>query len=286
MADASTRIVASSIAKLSLLPADLAELEPAPGIGLVVPFDFALDAECWRWMPADAPLFVTRTPSVKNPAVTVELAKKVADTTKLARAVETFSAVKPACVAYGCTSGSFVGGRAGEHKLRETMMAHGAAKAVTSSGALLSALEHLGIKRLAIATPYNASLTGLLQTYLEEAHVEVVSSHYLDRESGIARVSYEAVRYLASVVDRPEAEAIFFSCTNLRTFDILEELELILGKPVLSGNQVMMWAALSMADLELPQLNQSLFPSHEPIIATTRFRTPVNGRPTPGSPGA
>lgn len=267
----------STVAKLSLLPSDMAEREPTTGVGMVVPFDFALDAECWRWMPADAPLYVTRTPSVKNPAITVDLAKKVADKRALAKAVETFSAVRPACVAYGCTSGSFVGGRPGEHRLREVMMEHGAATAVTSSGALLSALNQLNIKRLAIATPYNAGLTTLLQTYLEEAGVEVVSSHYLDKESGIALVSYEAVRFLASAVDTPEADAVFLSCTNLRTFDILEELELILGKPVLSGNQVMMWAALQMAGLPLPELNQSLFPSYSaPVIATTRFGTPVN----------
>lgn len=251
--------ISPTVAKLSLLPADMAELELNPGIGLVVPFDFALDAECWRWMPADAPLYVTRTLSIKDPAITVDLAKKVADKRALAKAVGTFSAVKPACIAYGCTSGSFVGGRVGEHRLREVMLRHGAYAAVTSSGALLSALAHLNIKRLAIATPYNAALTNLLQAYLEEGHVEVVSSHYLNRESGIARVSYEAVRYLAAMVDRPNADAVFLSCTNLRTFDILEELELILGKPVLSGNQVMMWAALQMAHLPLPHLNQSLF---------------------------
>lgn len=263
-------------AELSLLPADVIEREPTPGIGLVVPFDFALDAECWRWMPADTPLYVTRTPSLKNPAITVDLAKKVADKRALARAVETFAAVKPACVAYGCTSGSFVGGRAGEHRLREVMLECGAPAAVTSSGALLSALAHLNIKRLAIATPYNATLTGLLQSYLQEADVDVVSSHYLDKEKGIALVSYDAVRYLAAKVDRPEADAVFLSCTNLRTFDILEELELILGKPVLSGNQVMMWAALHIVGLPLPELNQSLFPSHSPVIATTRFGTPVS----------
>lgn len=262
--------------QLSQLPSHIPELEPTPGIGMVVPFDFALDAECWRWMPADTPLYVTRTPSVKNPAVTVDLAKEVADETALANAVDSFSAVKPACVAYGCTSGSFVNGRRGEHHLREVMLRHGAPTAVTSSGALLSALAHLDVKNLALATPYNQALTNMLHDYLEEAGVEIAASNYLDREGGIARVSYEAVRHLAHAVNRPEADAVFLSCTNLRTFDILEELELILGKPVLSGNQVMMWAALQAAGLSLPELNQSLFPSHAPVERTTLFRTPVN----------
>ena len=38
-----------------------------------------------------------------------------------------------------------------------------------------------------------------------------------------------------------EAEAIFLSCTNLRTLDIIAPLESELGIPVLSSNQVLAW---------------------------------------------
>jgi maleate isomerase len=104
----------------------------------------------------------------------------------------------------------------------------------------------------------------LLHDYLEQDGVEVVSSNYLDKENGIARISHDTVRYLARTVDRPGADAIFLSCTNLRTFDIIEELEEALGKPVLSGNQDMMWAALAVADLPMPDLNQRLFRKSKP----------------------
>jgi maleate isomerase len=44
--------------------------------------------------------------------------------------------------------------------------------------------------------------------------------------------------------DNPAAEALFISCTNVPTYDLIEPLEQALGKPVLTANQVTMWAAL------------------------------------------
>jgi maleate isomerase len=47
--------------------------------------------------------------------------------------------------------------------------------------------------------------------------------------------------------DRPDAEAVFISCTNLPTYDVIAPLEAELGKPVLTANQVTMWSALTLA---------------------------------------
>jgi maleate isomerase len=229
------------------------------GIGLVVPFDFVLDAECWRWLPPATTLYVNRTHPLEDDAVTPELAEKVSSDIAVAPAVKALLPAKPACIAYACTCGSFVKGVQGEHELLNTIVASGASKAITTSGALVQALDFLGIKRLAIATPYTMELTELLADYLEEAGYEVVSSGFLDKEHDIAQVPYEATKELAEAVDTPEAEAIFFSCTNLHTFDIIEELERELGKPVLSANQVTMWAALQAAQLPLPAVPQRLF---------------------------
>lgn len=139
------------------------------------------------------------------------------------------------------------------------MVRAGAPAAVTTSGAAVEALRALGVTRVAIATPYNEALTQLLADYLTEAGFTVVANGYLDTEDGIARIKYDAVKRLASVVDHPDTEAIFFSCTNLRTFDIIEELEQALQKPVLSANQVTMWAAMRQAGIQQPDLSQRLF---------------------------
>lgn len=57
---------------------------------------------------------------------------------------------------------------------------------------------------------------------------------------GIWRVNYRTVADLIRAED-PEAEAIFVSCTNLPTYDIIGLLERKLGKPVLTANQLTVW---------------------------------------------
>src|SRR5688572_26131933 len=76
------------------------------GIGIVAPFDFALDDEYYRWLPIEVPMFITRTPELQDPHVTVDLAKQVSSELAVAPAVGSLLAVQPAAIGYACTSGS------------------------------------------------------------------------------------------------------------------------------------------------------------------------------------
>lgn len=226
----------------------LSETAEDTGIGIVTPFDLVLDREYWRWLPETASLYITRTHSVELP-VSVEMASAVGDTEVVARATRDLATAEPEVVVYACTSGSFVHGLAGERRLREAMESAGARRAITTSGALIQALDALGVGRLAVGTPYDAEVSKRLSDFLHEAGREVVASAYLGLTSNIFRVKRETVMNLALAADHPEAEAVFLSCTNLRTLNVLAEAAQRLGKPVLSANQVTMWAALRAADL-------------------------------------
>ena len=219
-------------------------------IGVVVPFDFALDREYWAFVPPDVSLHITRTP-FHSGAVGVPLARAVAEPAEAAEAVRTLVAIEPAVVAYACTSGSFVNGPAGERALRRAMLAAGSQAAVTTSGALLEALRDLGIRRVALATPYVAELGTLLADFVTEAGFEPVSLANLDLDGGIADLGEAEVERLAAAAFTRRAEAIFLSCTNLPTVGVLAGLERRFGVPVLSANQVTMWAAVRAAGGEM-----------------------------------
>ena len=75
------------------------------------------------------------------------------------------------------------------------------------------------------------------------------SRSYLGLNGNIARVNSSTVRDLALAADSPMAEAVFLSCTNLRTLGVLRDLQEEMGKPVLSANQVSLWAALRAGKL-------------------------------------
>jgi maleate isomerase len=213
------------------------------GIGVVVPHDMALDRELWRWVPHDVSLHLTRT-SFRPDPVTSEAVTAISEAGRVADGVRDVSAVRPGVVAYACASGSFVRGVTGERLLVEAMCAAGAAAAVTTSGALLEALRHLGVRRVAVATPYHDSLTAPLEAFLAEAGHRLAGAAHLGLTSGIWTVPYETTADLVRRADRPEAEAVFVSCTNLPTYDLVADLEAELGKPVVTANQATMWAAL------------------------------------------
>src|SRR5690606_5201925 len=103
---------------------------PQRGVGVVAPFDFALDRELWRWVPDDVSLHLTRTPYVPV-EVGLALARLISEHETLGNAVRTLTAVTPEVVAYACTSGSFVGGTMGERAMCEAMSRTGRVPAIT-----------------------------------------------------------------------------------------------------------------------------------------------------------
>ncbi len=254
------------------MPADLLRGFAGPvllnqhGIGMVAPFDFTLDRELWRWVPDDVSLYLTRLPYV-SASMTVEMATAISDVTAVHRATQDVLTPEPLVVAYACASGSFIAGPAGERVLVQTMRAAGAPAAVTTSGALTDALHLLGITRLAIATPYIDPVTERLISFLAECGVETVSSVGLGMLSHIWRVSYAEVVTTVRSVDRKDAEAMFISCTNLPTYDIIEPLERALGKPVLTANQVTMWSALRAMGVQSMASEQWLVQASQPSAA-------------------
>jgi maleate isomerase len=231
------------------------------GVGVVVPYDFALDRELWRWAPENVTLHLTRTPYAALP-VTVEQAVLVGETSVVTQCATDLLTVQPDVVAYACTSGSFVAGRAGELALVNAILEAGVPSAVTTSGALLEALTHVGARRIAIATPYDQPITALLEAFLGEAGVEVVRAGFLGLTGRIWTVPYATTANLIREASDVDCEAVFVSCTNLPTYDLIAPLEEELGVPVLTANQVTLWAALRRAGVDATGPGQRLLADH------------------------
>ncbi|GAA2762711.1 aspartate/glutamate racemase family protein [Streptomyces paradoxus] len=216
---------------------------PQRGVGVVAPFDFALDRELWRWVPDEVSLHMTRTPYVPV-EVSLDLARLVSEHETLSEAVRTLNAIAPEVVAYACTSGSFVGGMMGERAMCEAMSRAGAVPAITTSGALLEALVELDVRRVALVTPYTVSVTRSLEAYVAQAGVTISGCAFMGLTRHIWKVPYREVVDMARKAVRDDADALFISCTNLPTYDVIPQLEAELRIPVISANQVTMWAAL------------------------------------------
>lgn len=246
-------------------------------IGTVVPYDMVLDRELRRFSQdgygfEQLDLLLTRTP-FEPLAVNVEQAREISRPELIIDAVRAVSATTPTGYIYACTSGSFVRGLAGERRLTEAIQAAGREAAaaadfavdsawgmevaepelaqdptaVTTSGALLEAVHALGATTIAAATPYDETVGALFGRFFAEASIELVSTANLGLRGRIWNVPWQDTYDLARSADSPEAEVVLLSCTNLPTYEILDQLEQDLGKPVVSANQATVWAALRRA---------------------------------------
>ncbi len=220
------------------------------GVGIIAPFDLALERELWRWAPLEVSFHLARTPFEPVP-VSLEQAELVSGRQALQAATRDVLGVDPEVVAYLCTSGSFIHGPAHEETLRRAILDAGAPDAVTTSGALAEAVRALGLGRVSVMTPYDEPLTAKLVDFLGALDVEVIHSQYLGLGGGIWRVNYRTVAELILAADSPDAEAIIVSCTNLPTYDLIEPLERELGKPILTANQLTVWACLGRMGLQM-----------------------------------
>ena len=226
-------------------------------IGVVAPYDMALDAELWRWVPVEASLFFARTPYEPLP-VTLEMVELLADDAGLRSAAAQLKTISPAAYAFACTSGSFVKGSAGERAAAAALTEAGGAPGITTSGAIVAALAHLGVTKVAIATPYDAAITAKLADFLAENDVTVTGVGYLGMDSNMWTVPYSNTAELIRGANTPDAEAIVVSCTNLPSYDLIAPLERELGKPIVSANQATMWAVLAQVGLLAVGLGQRL----------------------------
>ena len=157
---------------------------------------------------------------------------------------ELLSHVRPGVMVLGHTATSYTLGRSGEDELVARMEARFKTRFITAFGSVVQALQHLGVQRVAYATPYNAATTAQGKAHLESYGFEVVAHGNLPGVTNIYDESPERAYQLGRMVDVPEAQALFISGVGMPTLDTLDVLERDLGKPVLSSASAMMWHAL------------------------------------------
>lgn len=160
--------------------------------------------------------------------------------------------VRPAVVVHAHTASSYANGFANEAALVERLAALTGALAVTAAGAVRAALQHLGIKRVALGTPYQESVSRQGKAYWQAAGFEIVSYERLGDAGSIYDETEARAYELARQADTPDADAVLLSGTGLPTVGVLERLERELRKPVVSSTQACLWQALRVGGRRQP----------------------------------
>jgi maleate isomerase len=224
-------------------------LDHGPGlhrIGLIVlANDYATERDFINVKPSDdVALFVSRVENASS--CTVETLPLMAP--HIAKAAElVIPDGRLDVMAYSCTSGTVVMGY--EKICALIHSARPGIPVVTPITASLAALDLFDAQKLAVLTPYTDDVNSTIVDYLEFHKKTVCSftSFQIEDNEVMAKLSPEAILQGAIEADRPEAEALFISCTAIRALDVVEKIENVIGKPVVTANQALIWQALRIS---------------------------------------
>jgi maleate cis-trans isomerase len=160
--------------------------------------------------------------------------------------------VKPGVIVIAHTAVSYLTGFAGEPALLDRLATLTAAQPLTAARAILAALQHLSVRRLALATPYPEVIAAAGRRYWQAAGLEIASHEGLPDVTNIYDETEARAYALGRAADVAAADAVLISGTGLPTAGIVERLERDLGKPVITSQTATLWQSLRMLGVSEP----------------------------------
>lgn len=214
---------------------------------LALSTDLTTERDYARIIPGnDAGVFTSRV-AFENPTTPENLrrmAPRITAATDLILPDEHLDAI-----CYSCTAASVVIGDAAIAEAVHTVRP--GVPVVTPTGAACAAFEALGVNRIAILTRYLVRTSEPMAAYFAGRGLDVTRLDCLGIEDDrdMARVSRDTIIEAACLVDNPDAEALFLSCTALPAAGAIAEIEARTGKPVVTSNQASAWAMMRHSGL-------------------------------------
>ena len=187
----------------------------------------------------DSPIYVSRIPNGAH--VTVDSLTEMESS--LPAAADLLPKAQPyRVVGYGCTSASSV---IGSERVEELAQRTCNVETVTNPlRAAAACAGDLGISKLALLSPYIEEVNEpFRRAFVQNGlSTDVFGTFGESDDSKVARISISSIVAAASELGADSSvEAVFLSCTNLRTLEAIPQVRERIGKPVLSSNQCLAW---------------------------------------------
>ncbi|MFJ3880521.1 maleate cis-trans isomerase [Streptomyces sp. NPDC090077] len=227
-------------------------------LGVLTPHgDVGPESELRAMAPADVGLHAARVQFaamgpgvVMGPTVPLAPVRAFAEPPHVDDAVGLLAAAPVAAIGYAFTSSAYVIGARGEAYMLDRLRERAdGLPVVATCAAAVGALRALGVSRLALVDPpwFDATLNDLGRGYYEEAGFEVPYAAPCGLPSGQALIRPDALYGWVREQVPDTAEAVLVGGNGFRAVGVIEALEAELGRPVLTANQVLLWAALRAA---------------------------------------
>ena len=227
-------------------------------IGVLVPHaDIGPESELKAMAPSVVAIHATRVPfgamaagGAMDPTIPLAPVRAFAEPPHVDNAAELLAAAPLDAIAYGFTSSAYVIGVEGEAEMiaRLERRTRGV-PVVAACGAAVEGLRVLGARRIALVDPpwFDTELNELGRRYYESAGFEVVYSVPCGLPSDQAKITPSDLHAWVSEHVPTDAEAIVIGGNGFRAVGAIAALEEDLGRPVVTANQALLWAALRAA---------------------------------------
>ena len=165
---------------------------------------------------------------------------------------------------YIATATCFVLGNEGEDYLVKQMEEKTGIPCTSGGKTVSAALKFLGARKILTFTCYNDETAEYCRSYFKHDGFEIVGEENMSFLNPADVNKVEPLKILAHIVrlaeEHPEAEGVFCVGGCFRTLAIMDELEKIIGIPVVGTQQANMWRCLQLAKIgdRMPQFGRLL----------------------------
>ncbi len=196
---------------------------------------------------------VSRIRIPNNPLASDEDFRKLVENIAAAQleAIDSAMSCEPDHIVLGISVETFWGGLAASRKLNAELEAHTKLGVTGGAEACAAAFAKLGVKRIAVLTPYFPVGDRNVQQFFEESGYAVVRIKGLKCTSPVLIAHAQSAKLRAAVeeLDGDDVDAVIQVGTNLAFGALAAKMETERKKPILAINSAIYWHALRKNDI-------------------------------------
>jgi maleate isomerase len=231
-------------------------IRPRARIGFIIPSSNRMvEEQAWRLLPGDIIPHVTRLAMTNRHKVPLDqLIPRIEEATALLADSDCDVTVLQ------CTGTSMSGGVAKEAEVLAAMEKVGGRPALSAASSLMSAFTTLKAKKIVFISETRQAGHDAKKRFLDEAGYTILADRAVGLAGSAEYCSTPPQLWFdeAMKLRRDDADLYFISCANIRSIDVIEDLEKELGRPVVTSNQAAFWCALRKIGIQdrLPKLGR------------------------------